>query len=475
MAALGLGALIFVQRRSIGANREEISTVRAQIEEDRNLLKKTPDLVKRVIIQRETDATIREILSAEEDLNEFVRTLHKFAEESGVTISTYKEQKVTRSAKAKKNEKDFEKVGYTLSLDADVFQLLAFFDLIESHRRLMSITSFKLQAARRQAYDQADGAPRHRVTVDIETYVYAPKDRAQEAKIDGYERKRDLLVSEIAQRSSLLRVPNYDFRGPTGRRDPFVDPRVPVTQNGAPVLTIEQQLSIVDRLVVLADEAQAAWERTAATDNLIAEMKARAELEDKLALLEEEVRKVQADGQLIFIPAQRRFDIDVVAVLEGLHAKMTSSEEGRGPSIAALQEANETILRHLRAMEYELALDAFQAMEPKLVAAQKDPVKLPLVQAMQELAHKAQTVLEFEAIPLVISGVALYEDRRPVALINGDAIGEGELVGEDLLVRNISKDRIEFAYHGLVLARRLDDEGAGPLTADRKHSRGSKQ
>ena len=55
----------------------------------RKLIKGTPDLVKTVIVQRETDAVIKEILSDTTDIENFARTLDRFAEESLVFERAY--------------------------------------------------------------------------------------------------------------------------------------------------------------------------------------------------------------------------------------------------------------------------------------------------------------------------------------------------------------------------------------------------
>jgi Tfp pilus assembly protein PilO len=449
----GVGASIYLQNRKINEDRVQAATLRTKIDADRKLITKTPDLVKEVIIQRETDEVIREILSDEQDINNLVRTLQRFVEESGVSISAIKEQK---TANRGKNKEDFERVGYTLSFEGDAFQLLSFLDRVESHSRFMAVTAFKLSAARRKDYE--DGPPRHKVQLDLETYVYTPKAGLKEVRIDNYERKRDLLVSEISRRASELRVAVYEYRGPRSRRDPGVDPRVPVTGDGGPILSIEEQIAMVDDLVARADEAEELWEQVRAAENLISEMKSRSQLLQKIALLDEEVRRVQNEGKLIFIPATRLFQKDVVEVLESLQVKINQSETGRGPSLAALRETADAMKRSLESGEYEMALDTFRTIEPRLDMASRDEFKRPLVQTLRELERLTKTVLEFEKIDMHIAGIALYEDRRPVALINGHAVQEGELVGEELLVRNITREEIEFVFRGMVLARRVEGE-----------------
>jgi len=449
LVAGGLGTLIYYQQKGIDERRAEVARLRSDIDADRALLQKTPDLIKKVIIQRETDGVIKEILSDEKDITDLVRTLNKFSQEAGFNFSSIKDG--TRTVK--KNKDDFERVSYTLAFDADAFQLLAFLHKIESHTRFMSITALKLQAANRNDYTK-DALPRHRITLDLETYVYAPTGVAKEVKIDGYDKKKELLISEISKSAAELRVPIYDYRGQRARRDPWIDPRVPV--DGGPTMPIEEQIALVDGLTEKADEIQKVWDEAKGAENLIQTMKLRADLEQKLGILEEEIRRVEAGGLLVFVPALRRFDKNVVGVVTTVREQMNSGGDAGGASTALLRETSEAMERHIDLQEYELALAAFATIESRLGMADQDPLKEPLVKSLRELKHLADTVLAFEKIEIDIGGVALYEQRPPVALINGQAYSEGEILGDELIVHNIRSDQIEFAFRGLILARTLD-------------------
>ena len=402
LAAVGCGVLIYFQHERIKENRQEADILRATIDTNRTLIQKTPELVKEVIVQRETDTVIKEILSDEEDVNNLVRTLHQFAEESGIAVTSLKKQ---RDIKSRKRRQDFERVGYSLSFDADVFQLMEFLDRVEGHSRFMSVAGFKLQAASRGDYGD-EGGPRHRLTLDLETYVYVPTGNAKEAKIDHYDRKRDLLITEISRRAGELRVPVYKYGGSRGRRDPFIDPRVPVDQDGREVLSIEEQIAIVEGLIEVTDEIEELWAKSLEAENLIAEMKARAQLEERLAFLDEEIRRVEAEGHLLFVPAQRRFDKYVVQVAVELRDQIAKSESGQGPSLAALRETADAMERHIVNQEYELAIEAHDTLGPRLALADREEVKQPLVRDLHQLRQLAQTVIEFESIDLAIGGVA---------------------------------------------------------------------
>ena len=59
LCAIGLGTMIFFQHKKIEERRAEIASLKKKIDLDRELIKKSPDLIKEVIIKRETDVTIK--------------------------------------------------------------------------------------------------------------------------------------------------------------------------------------------------------------------------------------------------------------------------------------------------------------------------------------------------------------------------------------------------------------------------------
>ncbi len=456
VAAIAIGVLIYFQREKIQEQRDEVESLKASVAADRAVIKTTPELVKEVIVQRETDAVIEEILSSEKDINDLVRTLEAFGGEAGVNITQFKENRT----KAKKGRKeDFEQVGYTLNFEGDAFQLLAFLDKIETYRRFMTVTAFKLQAASRNDY-QADRGPVHRVQLDLETYVYVPTGTKTETRIDQYDRKRDLLISEISQRAAELRFVPYDYRGDRGRRDPWIDPRVEVEDEGEQ-MTIEAQLELVADLVDRAHKAESIFNAAASADNVVSEMKLLAELDELLAVLDADILEVQDTNVLTYVLAENRFQNQVVDIVSRLRFDNQHSDASQGPSIALLKQTADTMEEHVRAQEWDDAIDVFSSIEPRLEGAEGEE-RVALAQTIQELKLLCDTVVEFESIALDIRGIAVHESMRPVALINGESVTEGELVGRELIVRNILPEQIEFAFRGLVLARVVTDSPNTP-------------
>ena len=451
LLACALGGLIWYQKGRITQSREEVATLRTGIESSRELLTGTNSLEREVIILRETEESAKQILPDEEAINALVVQLRQFEQDSQVRITGLKSNTVDAGAKARSKE-PFDKVSYTLDLEADAFQLLDFCSRIEDHSRFMAIRSFKLGAATRRNVEEL-GVARHKVKMDVETYVYEPQKVPDPVKVEGYDRKRELLLGEINRRRQALSVDSYEYHGQRGRRDPWVDPRVPVddgTENG---LTIEQQLALVEDFVDRMREAQLRWGRVEEAVNIIVEMTERQELEEHLLALEEDLRRTEDQGAIRFVPSQRRLTRDVIEPLAVLREAFQKSEGNQGPSLEQIADLRETMISHVIRGEFTMALDAFQPLEPRLDQAEEDPKRRLAVLELRDLADRCRVALEFSEMELDIGGFAIMEGAEPVALIDGRTYGEGDLLGEQLLIRAIRPYEIEFIYRGVVLVR----------------------
>jgi Tfp pilus assembly protein PilO len=452
LAAAGIGALIYLEHGSIAQAREAVADLRSRIEAARKQIAGTNDLEREVIVLRETEEAIKEILPDEGDINNFVRDMRRFEDDAGVRITALK-KKPQEAASKKKNKEDFDKVAYQLTFDADAFQLLSFLDRLESHSRFMLVPSFKLSAASRRSVEEA-GQAAHKVQMDVETYVYEPHAGAPPVKIDGYARKRELLLGEITRRRQALSVETYSYAGSRGRRDPWVDPRVPM-QSEESGLSVQEQQEVVDGLVALTRELLATRDRWLGAANVVDEMVARADLEALLARLEEELRRVEGEGLIRYKVAQSRLQQEVVAPVAELRRKVAEKESGNGPSVEALRELHDTMVRHLAAGEHELALSACATFESRLDYVRGDPAREAWVTKIRRRRDEAQLLSDFSRIKIDIRGFAIMEGRAPVILINGRALGEGDLVDNELMIRGIRAGEIEFVFRGVVLVRRF--------------------
>src|SRR5436189_12628 len=107
--------------------------------------------------------------------------------------------------------------------------------------------------------------------------VYEPKKDAKAVKIDGYERKRELLLGEINRRREGLSISTYAYRGARGRRDPWIDPRVPAQPDNPSQLTVQQQMDLVQEFVEKVQTCSQKWGQVKIAENVIVEMMARQE------------------------------------------------------------------------------------------------------------------------------------------------------------------------------------------------------
>lgn len=446
--ALGLSliGLSYWQSGRIAEDRQQIAQLETQINAEKALVLKTSKLENEVILQRETDEVARRILPNDEDILNFVRLIEQFASDSSIRITSIKDKTPDNKSK---NKNDFDRVLYNVDFDADIFQAMAFLDQIESHERLMRVPTIRMKAAKRDVRDSGDLAPPHSVTMEIETYVYQPNGGTQAVRINDYDRKRDMLRTDISARQRELRVEDYDYKGARKRRDPWVDPRVPADPSGVR-MTIEEQNSIVDSLVERVNELEVAADSFIVAQTLVAEMKARTELDRILVPLEQDVERVRQEGQLLFGPAERRFENDVVAEIERI-TKSIAVQAPEGPHRAALEEAREGMLERMQRSEYEGALSVFLTVQSKLAGIEIDEFRRDLVSELQVLAQQCQAVLDFNELGLQIDGIVNLGDKGRAVLIGGWSYLEGELIQADLLVQTIKSEEVDLVFRGVVL------------------------
>jgi hypothetical protein len=450
-AAIGTGVLVYMEYGAIDESRAKVAALKVGIEASRKILTGTGALEREVIVLRETDEVIKEILPDEQDVNNLVRDLSTFKDEAGVQITGLK-KKTQDNGRKEKN--DFDKVGYQLNLEADAFQLLSFLDKIESHSRFMRVPEFKLNAAARRQVEDT-GVPRHRISLDVETYVYRPQSGPTPVKIDGYARKRELLLGEINRRRQALQVPSYIYRGQRGRRDPWVDPRVPAHTETESSLSVDEQIRVVDDLVVRTQNVLTLWDSEKAAETLISQMTIHAQLEEDLAKLEEDVRRTLDEGQIRFVQSDRRLHNEVVTPINAMRQAMSDSQGNDGPSKESLRELVMSMRGNLDRGEYKVAQIAFDTVESRLAAAEADPLRQPLVAELRHLDAQAKDLGDFAKIQLDIRGVAVGEGITPTVLINDSTLGEGDLLGKELIIHTIKPGVIEFLFRGMILERRF--------------------
>jgi hypothetical protein len=186
---------------------------------------------------------------------------------------------------------------------------------------------------------------------------------------------------------------------------------VPIAGEGVSALTVQEQMDIVQDMVTRMQEVLRLWDEVQKADNVIVEMMTRADLEEKLVALEEDVRRHEAEGAIRYVPSERRMQNEVIDPITLLRQELLVAS-GRGPSADTLKEILKSMERHREKAEYALMLDAFKGIEDRLELVESDPLRKPLVERLRKLAFEARTVLDFEKIDIEVTGLAIIEGAR---------------------------------------------------------------
>ena len=449
----GLGFLVWSEFGAIEAARGEVEGLRGQIVASRKLISGTAALERDVIVLRETEQAIKEILPDDKDLNELIRDLQAFERSSEVQITSIKKKDPSQGRR--KEAEAFEKAIYEIVLEGDAFQVLTFLDHVEGHRRFLRIPTIQWTASGEQALER-DGRAVHTVKLEIETFVYKPQDGPELVKIDGYARKRELLLGEIARHRDAVAVEHFDYRGQRGRRDPWVDPRVPQSAQGTTGLPVAEQVERVDALVERAIATRALWTELERPGTLYVEqVRLRAELEAALTALEDDLRKLASEGAITYPVAESRLRREVSEPIAALRSSFSATAAPSGPPAETLRTLLASMHASIEEGKPKLALETLAGVESELALVREDPLRQGLVASMREAAEDARALIDFQSIELRISGIAIQDGTPPVAVINGRALGEGDVVTTDLVVGAIRAGEIEFIFRGLVLVRRF--------------------
>lgn len=447
-AAGGFGWMIYSKQGDIETSRQEVATLEGNIATARKTIEGTAALEQEVIVLREVSTVIDQILPTSEDLNRLIDDFHAYATETGVWATAFK-LKSSGGGSRGGPALSFERIGYTLNLEGGLFEFLEFLNRIETHSRFLAVPSFKVTSSSRQEID-LHGEARHQIMVDVETYSYPRKSQLTPVRIEGFGRKRDLLTAEINRRRKALTVGRYSYRGDRGRRDPWIDPRVPVMgeDDGWPV---PDQIAKVDELSALTAEAMQQWLAVDGSRNVLERMVEKDQLISMLGELDEELRRVEADGAITYVPAQKRMETEVYEPRLVLAEKLETGS-ARGMTMAELQAIQDQMIGHIEAAEYQLALQVYTPIRTELEVVASDPVRSEVADVIHELAAEAETLQDFSAIELNISGFVSIDGKSAV-VVNGEAMVVGDEVLPGLEVADIQKNKIDFYFRGFVLTR----------------------
>lgn len=448
-AAIGLGTAIYFENETLNIEREAVLALETEIKVAWALVETTSTIEKDVIVLRELSAVFEQVLPTSEDANNLIQDFHRYSGEAGVDPTSFKAK--AQVARARGAKSDFDKVAYTLTLTGDAFQFMDFLNRVETHSRFMAVPSFKLTACSPTDLERF-GFAKHKIQVDVETYVYTPDNTVATVSIEGYERKRDLLANVISRRRQALTLSSFNYRGERGRRDPWVDPRVPLEENPSG-LTVSEQNEQVDGLIRTYQDAVALWNSVEAAQNVLERMMAKKDLIEVVAQIEDDLRRVDAGGLISYTPAVKRLQNEVRTPLQELRLSIEETRATQGPVKEELEHIIGSMRRDIEAGDFVLAQQSYAAIKDSLDLLQGDPVRMELALILRRLAEEAEILRDFDSFEMSFGGQALIEGRSPVVLINNRILTIGDMLFPGLEVIGIRPNEVDFAFRGVVLVR----------------------
>ena len=470
----GITALVFMDRQEIQDTDGEIQALEEQISAADVEIKKTKDREDKVIVFREVAPRELEILPQRQQIADFHANLTMFLTQAGAKLTKIpenapKESELARGVYVTPN---------TIECEADSASLLRLVNMIEIDPRLVSVVGLKIHGGSRQK--DADHAPTHKVTLNLETYFYnPPATGVKMVQIPNVEMRLDdpKIHQEIASFQPERRD-SYTLRPSASRRDPFVDMR---------------------REVVVEDPAATAvrykGEETTTVDveKRLDELREKSEIEKALI----------AKGNLF---EADRIGQEIDLLLNELKlrlANITSLKSVSFPDLAGRVEHTRTsteevaLIRKKQPRELTITL-AVATMTRDLIAAafrkgdyaevsslsvaweqfcrgkSVDPASQALLDEIKTFRRRSKTLAEFHQKAIHITAVILNPNQpsQSVALINGKSLRVGDALDEggQVQVQGIARDGVQFVYMGETIVIRREDASA---TAIRRSGDGS--
>jgi len=436
--------------------REQIQRTEAEIAAAEVKIKKIPDLERQVIILRENLKEYLKILPEKQELNTFMRAMNQFMAQSGVDM-----ERSTPGRPAGRKGAEFEEWTYTFEFRATLWQFLKFANFFENYERFVSIKSFQLTAGGtdpRAENEVADGDVQHRVNMMVATYVYTGSATGADVNIPNYAGKQQALAEEILKNLQAIRVDRYEFRDARGRRDIFVDPREFSYGNrdAGAGLPLQQQKKLLDDFAEEVSRLQTLQKRTREEGITIFERyNLERELKTGLAELSKKAGELEQQKAISYQPFKYQWVKRVSQPLELLARELSSDGRPADDKFLPRKELEALLAamnNDLVTGEMQAAKDRYDAVQDRLRVPPEDD-RAPLVEQIRDRYLRATIALEFSQQKLDITGVVVNDEGRSGLILNGTVYQEGDYVNDELLIKAVGREQVEFVYKGFTLVK----------------------
>jgi Tfp pilus assembly protein PilO len=490
---VGSGAGVYFIYRAYNDEKAAVEKTRDDIAQAQRKQAKIKGLEKDVIKLRENLTESVKILPSTREINEFIYKVNEFAEVGGVKISALSAEEDRQNRQ--KTTDVFQKIIYRLELTGTFDEVLRFANAFENYERFVKISQLEVTALETQGTKFKAGIPRHKVAMKVETYVYHGDTVAQEyaamanelrneakqpnltperkadldkeirdlekkiaaakqVEIPSYEKKRVELADEILAARHDMPITRYTLTNNVMRRDPFVDPRQRVHQQGGKGLEFEKQGEFIAWAKTSLEEIQKLTELLGKTDMIIRRLEIERSLQTLVMQLAEKVQRAANEGWITDPNLRKALEKEIAPSVDRLVAAYGDLARGQGVTIDELRNVKDAMQQDFDKGAYQHCIDRYELVHGRVHQQNLDQETRVVLDDIQHLVHNAKTAIEFEGKKLRISG-RIVQEVNSVVVVNGKVLQEGEALDEDLFVYRIREDRVEFRYRGVVLQKTL--------------------
>ncbi|MFN0207552.1 MAG: type 4a pilus biogenesis protein PilO [Planctomycetota bacterium] len=447
-AAAVLGYGIYYSLGAISEKEADAQTKRDDIASVQEKVKKIVSLEDSVIVLRESVTALASVLPTQKEVEDFVTQIAASKGETGIKM---RELSSKTSAGKQTLGKVFEKISYQIELKGSIWQFLEFLHRLESFKRFVLIPNLKVSPGQR---DKALSEVLHVFKIDVETFTYNPGKVTSVEPIASYEKRREGLREEIDREIFTIEQPSAEFAGQRGRRDIFVDPRIPTNSGKEGELPIEQQTEIVGKLRTRVEELRVAGEKLKNSPSFIERFETRSFIDLKLPELDTDITKTVKEGVISYPLLVRTFQKEVKDAFEQLKNEIKSHvPDDPGMNLNELTALVVRVRELLQSGRLREAIDAAKPALEKAVVMDKDPERKVHVDELRRLDHDARIAEKFEQKKLIIGGIVLYEDRK-AALVNGRTVEPGDSLDEDITIADIHEDGVTFVLDSVHITKK---------------------
>ncbi|MFH0947345.1 MAG: type 4a pilus biogenesis protein PilO [Planctomycetota bacterium] len=446
----GAGAAGYYFYEEYKEARDQEANLKKQAELADIKINRVPSLETDVICLRENLSELVKILPTSKEVNEFVNKLNDFSMEASVQINALTPPSKNRS-NGKKQKDVFDKVIYKLEMTANVEEFLAFLSLCEGWERFVRVTSMEVKSGDWDE-DMSREDVVHNISVELETYAYqGGDDPSRSTTILNYDKRKNVLRDEIVSRRADIRVERYTLVPNPMRRDPFVDPRRRLTDDGDGGLPYPEQKILVEDMLTRADELKSlSTAGKAPGTNFIRRLELETEIDQKSQSLKEVLDQTLAARSITDHALKRRVEREVIPILKELLERDQTANAAA--TLDDLRRYLEDMVTLLDQGKYEAVLQKNEIIVDRVDPAALDKEGASLLHLIKKAATEAEVALDFAKKDFEIRG-AIVADAGSVVVINGHVLQEGDALEDGLVIHHIASDRIEFVFRGVVLAR----------------------